>query len=275
MKTIFISHSSKDTVSDLRKLIYEFNYRIKSSVRFGEEINSSIIRSIESSDIFIVITNKENLPSYIWFELGIAIGRGMPIIAIVDKQTSLLLEALSSEILQLNYKDLDRLPQILEKMSKKTLPSKILENGKLHEISVQPGSKIENIVLDILQSSGNIFSQQEITNKEGFVPDFAVWIDSLSEYFGNPIYIEVKGHLSNLIEVEQLKIRFMKNRNISNYNSLLVLYEGGINSEDANRAFKESNIVFENLSNFVQSVSISGLASTIFSIFEESDLSKS
>lgn len=107
--------------------------------------------------------------------------------------------------------------------------------SSLHQLDAHDASLTEDNVVEILvqaiQANGLLYASKERSvhgdNQSTFGVDIALWVDELVPYFGNPFLIEVKKHLVQCSQIQDVA-RFVRKFLRQDYpNGVLVLYLEG------------------------------------------------
>jgi hypothetical protein len=212
---IFISHSAKMPVSSLLSLLKEEGATIRGSFELapGLDMSESIRSEIHSADAVIVVLDSE--PSSVTFELGIAFALRKPTLVLLRPGDSvppfaaftpyLTYTGSVTDILKLGVEGFlgtlrhhkttkvqQRPKQQAVAEKPKSLPTLTEEIDRLR--AKPNGLELQALVHNVILSAG-LTSVQENLNKRDIGVDFVVWSDTLRGSFGNPVLIEVKGHL--------------------------------------------------------------------------------
>ncbi len=212
----FVSAPLGTDLSNLVSILEENGIEVLDSSQFAlgaAQITDRIIDAINSSDLFIGILNSANLNANVFYELGSATAFNKRILVIVPDEYEIPsdLDGLVSIKSDLSNREAINfaLEQILnapksDKRVKKDLPGKTIPLGKeadifLKELADLEKTKfereIEKLVRLMLESSGiSIISESKYKDNRS---DFAVWVNELEPYFGNPILVEVKKQMTN------------------------------------------------------------------------------
>ncbi|HEY9601213.1 MAG TPA: hypothetical protein V6C85_06350, partial [Allocoleopsis sp.] len=105
------------------------------------------------------------------------------------------------------------------------------------------------IVQEMLEASG-VETRRE-PNYQNFYPDFAVWIDELEPYFGNPILIEVKRQINTDRQTKYVIEQVLHYISLSNVRAVIV-FAAQISSEAMQIASSYPNLYFFELHDFLK-----------------------
>lgn len=221
--------------SVLRKALEEKAVKWSDITTSDPRVNviDSIERAIRKADFLCAVLPRTEHGN-VFFELGIAYAKQKPILALLAPSASL-----SPDIALLTYFRTDptdadtirsALAIFLQHASGKpvrgarrtpTKTSSIQEKG----LALPPpitGKEFEFKTAQLFQTSGFLVSLSQLPSAEG--ADFAVWIDEISQSFGNPLLVGVKaGELSNR-EISDAASRLRQNVTKTHGRSGLLVY---------------------------------------------------
>lgn len=210
----FVSSPVGTDLSSLLSIIEENNIHVLNPNEFAPgavQITEKLIDGIERADLIVGVLGSRNSDANVMYELGYATALEKRILIIADDESEIpsdiqgLVRIKSSldnkEAIEFALQQIIYAP-IPEKKARKVLPAKTKPLKQKSDLFLEELSKlslacserkVEDLVREILAASGvTIISEQKYKDIR---PDFAVWIDELEPYFGNPILIEVKGSL--------------------------------------------------------------------------------
>ena len=212
--TCFVSSPVGTDLSGLLRIIENNNLHVLDPNRFAPgavKIAEKLIDGIKRADLIIGVLNSESSNANVMYELGCATALEKRILIIVSDESEVPsdLQGLVKVKSSLDNREAIEfaIQQILNApspgiISRKTLSAKTkslkqkvdLFFEELAELNQNYSpKKLEDLVRRILSESGvSVISQPKYEN---IMPDFAIWIDELEPYFGNPILVEIKGNL--------------------------------------------------------------------------------
>jgi hypothetical protein len=179
--------------------------------------------------IAVVMGQASNNNSNVYFELGLALGLDKRVLLLVEPSVSNLpfdlQDILSLRVPLTNIEAISfALDQLLSAPPKRHKPSSsthkytpmgarvdalLRELDHLEEATSNKGfeSRLITLIEDALQQSGiETIVPSYIENRRQF--DFALWVDELEPYVGNPFLIEVKLSLRSRSDIRVLASRF-------------------------------------------------------------------
>lgn len=272
----FISHSFDSEISQVKEALYSLNVEIVNNqfLSGGLTIQELIKKKIKESDFILGVIDSKN--ENVLFELGIAYALNKKIFLITDKdfKSPTFLDGVMQ--FQTNYKhdttllklslknyiqDLESRQRSKKRKSKsETLTSEEITKYK-EKIQNLRSIKSEVQLIEFLTNfltKINVKAVSELKIAKGKRVDIAISSDHLSDYFGNPIIIEVKrGNLNKHRisgAIEQLQLYMMKSE--AKIGILLYFDESGkrINWEVKNSV----NIIILDIEDFVNGIIESG-----------------
>jgi len=153
---------------------------------------------LQKSD-FICAVLPETHHGNILFELGIAFGKGKPILVFVGPSARVPTDLTALTYIRANPTDSDVINASLvtflkhAKRSRRSQiqPRKTSAKPLDHWAPSHFGYELEQRTASLLQEAGFIVSSPTVAQNKG--ADFAVWADELQSTLGNPLLVEVKG----------------------------------------------------------------------------------
>jgi hypothetical protein len=148
---------------------------------------------------FICAVLPETQHGNILFELGIAYGKGKPILAFVGPSAKVPSDLSALTYVRANPTDAELINTALVtflRHAKRSRPSrsqsrKTSAKPRLHSGSPIAGHELEQRTASLLQDAGFIVASPAEVKDRG--ADFAVWADELQSTLGNPLLVQVKG----------------------------------------------------------------------------------
>jgi hypothetical protein len=237
----FVSAPAGTDLSQLLEVLQENDIHVLDPAKFAPgavKITDKIIDGINHADLVIAVLGTATSSANVLFELGCASALGKQILVIVpedyeipsDIKDLLYIRTTPNNREAINF----TLDQILnaphqEKAHKGRLLDKTKPLGKLaddllnrlNSLGETPlESDIQDIVREMLEASG---VQTPIQQRYPDIrPDFAVWIDELEPYFGNPILIEVKRQLSTAMQAKYAVEQILHYMSLSNAITVII-----------------------------------------------------
>ena len=238
----FVSAPAGTDLSQLLKTLKENNIHILDPARFAPgavKMTDKLIDGIGRADLMVAVLGNETSSGNVLFELGCASALGKKILAIVpegyeipsDIKDLTYIRATPSNREAVNF----ALEQIInapeqEKSQKSRLfdrsqPLGDLANNLIEKLNgldamIPSERNVADVVREMLEASG-IKIRMEPSDRE-IRPDFAVWIDELEPYFGNPIWIEVKTEICTIGHIEFVVKRILHDMSLRNVKAALV-----------------------------------------------------
>lgn len=237
----FISAPAGTELTALLEALQEHEITVLDPARFAPgavTLTEKVIDGIRHADLTVAILGTTSSSANVFFELGCASALGKKILVIApegtdipgDLQGLLYIRSAPDNREALNF----ALKQILDaphqgRSHESRLPDKSKPLGKLANnllqrltsFGIKPLERdIENVVQEMLETSG--VSTRAQPSFSGFRPDFAVWVDELEPYFGNPLLVEVKSRVETVKQANELIERVLQYVALSNARTVLV-----------------------------------------------------
>ncbi|MFI8252764.1 hypothetical protein [Streptomyces filamentosus] len=157
---------------------------------------------------------KGSIPAAVFLEIGVALGREVPVLLVTDAPRDLPLALAGLQRVEVELKNREAIGQHIEKFAeqlkaKRGRQSKgeaALEIGKthlaladrLHRLSVESHDSVsgmpfeyERLIHDVFAGAGAVSTVSQPDGSDGGF-DLAVWVDGASEILGGPILVECK-----------------------------------------------------------------------------------
>jgi len=237
----FVSAPPGTDLSILLEVLEKNNINILDPNDFAPgavQITDKIIDGIGNADLIIAVLGTDIASPNVFLELGCAIGLGKKTLLIAPENSKIPSDLAGLLYIKSGLNNREAIDFALEqiinapeqKTNKKALlveKSKPLGNvadNLLQHLDVikQDLSEhdIKNIVQKILKASG-----VETLREPGYsaiIPDFAVWIDELEPYFGNPILIEVQKDLLTVRKTQYIVQQVLHYMSLNNTMAVII-----------------------------------------------------
>lgn len=266
----FVSAPAGTDLSQLLEALKENNIHILDPARFAPgavKITDKIIDGISHADLFIAVLGTADSSANVLFELGCASALGKQTLVIVpevyeipsDIKDLLYIRTPPDNREAINF----ALEQILNapkqeknynaRLLDKTKPLGSLADDLLNRLNslVEFSSErsFQGIVQEMIEASGVQTLTQQIHPK--IHHDFAVWIDELEPYFGNPILIELKAQLNTATQAKNVVEKLLHYMSLSNVRAVII-FSPQISSEAINAVSSYPNLYFFDLHEFLK-----------------------
>jgi len=275
----FISSDSNSDLSRIESILHKLNVEIQNFYDFSisSSFSDVIKKKIKEADFIIAIVTIQS--QNVLFDIGMAEAMGKPIFLLIEhdvkvpfylegkmyyqvdwtKNTQLLELSLKNYILDISNQNLK-----YKKKKSKTIENLTIEytNEKLIALRNYRSTSFKeidliNTIMDVFKKI-NIQAVSELAVAERSRVDIAISNDALTNYFGNPLLIEIKsGNLNdNSIETGQLQLLNYIHKTDAHFGILLYF-------DKANKRFSKNvnhypNILLFDLEDFIQGISSHG-----------------
>jgi nucleoside 2-deoxyribosyltransferase len=265
-----VSAPAGTDLSQLLEALEENNIHILDPARFAPgavKITDKIIDGISNADLVIAVLGTASSSGNVLFELGCASALGKKTLVIVpegyeipsDIKDLVYIRTTPNNREAINF----ALEQILNapeyetkqkaRLLEKTKPLGDLADDllkRLDSLSETPSERnVLVIVQEMLEASG-VETRRE-PNYQNSYPDFAVWIDELEPYFGNPILIEVRARIHTGGQAKYVVNQVLRYMSLSNVRAVIV-FATQISSEAMQIASSYPNLYFFDLHDFLK-----------------------
>lgn len=212
-KTCFISAPFGVDTSLIRNTLEANGIRWldQTTIDLGTSWLEKLDSVLQRSD-FICAVLPESQHGNILFELGIAYGKGKPILVFVGPSADVPADLTSLTYVRANPTDKNVIDKALVTFlthAKKRRPSRIGLNTKKKKsiltTTTFSGPELEQRTAALLQDAGFIVSSSTEAKDTGV--DFAVWADELQSALGNPLLVEVKGGSLTRQRIEEAAVQ--------------------------------------------------------------------
>jgi len=206
----------------------------------GESIVRRIKDSILKADIVLAILDPRRSNSNIYFELGYALGMGKRTLILAPPEFELPIDIMDMFYIRAspyNLKAINfaldqalvvtkiRKPKTVHIQSQSHPISDATANALLKRIDELEATAQENQIAEIVLSALKAADISVVfSSKAEAGADFAVWVDELTPFTGNPILIEVKSRLGSHKDSLEIAYRVSRYLQASNSGWALVLY---------------------------------------------------
>lgn len=268
----FISAPAGTDLSGLLEALQENDIYVLDPARFAPgtvKITDKIIDGISHADLFIAILGTVASSANVLFELGCASALGKQALIIVpegyeipsDIKDLLYIRTTPDNREAINF----ALAQILnapnqEKTNSLRLPDRSkplgsLVNDLLNRLNSLAENPLERDVQDIVRAMLEASGVPAWTPQNSFSsrPDFAVWIDELEPYFGNPILIEVSRQLSTAMQAKYIVEQVLYHASLSNVR-VVIIFAPQISKDAFEFVSSYPNLYFFSLHKFLESL---------------------
>ncbi len=266
----FVSAPAGTDLSQLLEALEENNIHILDPAKFAPgavKITDKIIDGISHADLVIAVLGRATSSGNVLFELGCASALGKTTLVIVPegyeipsdikdlvyiRTTPNNREAVSfalEQILNAPEQETSQKARLLDKSKPLgSLADDLLK--RLESLGETPFERnVEDIVREMLEASGVATRMQPKYSEIRF--DFAVWIDELEPYFGNPILIEVKRQLNTARQAKYVVEQLLHYMSLSNVMTVII-FAAQISSEAMKVASSYPNLYFFDLHEFLK-----------------------
>ncbi|BAZ09705.1 hypothetical protein NIES4071_15150 [Calothrix sp. NIES-4071] len=264
----FLSAPAGTDFSGLLEVLKENDIHLLDPARFDPgavKISDKIIDCIKNADLVIAILGTAASSANVLFELGCAsvLGKQVLIIApdgyeiptdikdlLYIRSTPSNREAISFAIEQiLNAPRYDNNSE--ERLLDKTKPLGSVADdllGRLNDLGDNLlECNVEDVVKTMFKASGVL---TRTTHNSNIYADFAVWIDELEPYFGNPILIEVKREISTEMQAKYVAEQVLHLAHLSNVR-VVIIFASHISREALQFVLSYFNLYFFDLNDFL------------------------
>jgi nucleoside 2-deoxyribosyltransferase len=266
----FVSAPAGTDLSQLLEALKENNIHILDPARFAPgavKITDKIIDGISNADLVIAVLGTATSSGNVLFELGCASALGKKTLVIVpegyeipsDIKDLVYIRTTPNNREAINF----ALEQVINAPEHETnQKARLLDKSKplgdladdllkrLDSLGETPAERdIEGIVQGMLEASGVETRTQP--KYPDIHPDFAVWIDELEPYFGNPILIEVKRQIDTDRQAKYVVEQVLHYMSLSNVKAVIV-FAAQISSEAMKVASSYPNLYFFDLHDFLK-----------------------
>ena len=213
--TCFLAVPSRLDISLIAGLLsaskVEYGTTFEQSSYFGQ-IPERIKEAIRKSDFLFAVLDSSEDSSNVLIELGMALGLGKPIFAVVAPTATTSLELKGVTTVQAELREVQAIRFHLEIFLKEALrhrrrrrqehkrsaeppkqpPDQRFTTAVLdHLVSLRTEVDLEKAIAGFLQEKGYQVTEEGNANR-GFRPDIAVWLPSTPSALGNLLLIEIK-----------------------------------------------------------------------------------
>lgn len=260
----FLSAPAGTDLTQLLDALKENNIHILDPAKFAPgavKITDKLIDSINHADLIIAVLGTANSSGNVLFELGCASALGKKSLVIVPESYEIPSDVKDLVYIRTTPDNREAvsfaIEQILNAPEQESQKTRLLDSSKpLGNLADELLKQLENfdaaveeIVREMLEASG---VETRIQPKyPEFQPDFAVWIDELEPYFGNPILIEVKEQLHNARQVNYAVgqvLRYMSSSNVMT----VIIFAAQISAEAVKIISAYPNLYFFDLRIFLK-----------------------
>ncbi len=276
----FISSPAGVDLSSLLSVLAENSIYVLESWQLlsgAVNVSEKIIDSISRADLFIGILKGFN-PN-VMYELGCAKTLGKQVLMIIPDDSNM-----PSDLMGLTYirSDLDNTEAIdfaLQRLL--DAPPEKQQVRKNLSITTQPlgHEKVDLLLNKFSKINSNHFSEKQVSDLVrktmewsgisvisepryvGIRPDFAIWIDELEPYFGNPILVEVKKDL-NVSKAHAALEQSLQYINISKTRAILII-SSNISMNVTQDIIGDPYVFFFDLTQLLQSLRDKSLSEVI------------
>lgn len=210
-KTCFISAPFGTDTAPLRAALERRNvqWRDQTSIALGTSWIELLEEELSRADFICSVIPEEANPN-VMFELGLAIGKNKPVLALVKSAAGLPLDALTYFVLPPDAEGLGRaLDTFLShskptsKRQRKAVVPKSLPAVVNKAPTTRVGHAAELHAAGLLRQAGYIVADETVPMDKGV--DLAVWIDELEPVIGGPLLVQVKSGQPSMNRVFQAK----------------------------------------------------------------------
>lgn len=199
LKSCFISAPFGTDTASLRDALNRRNVRWAdaTTIPAAGNLTEAITGAIGKSDFFCLVAPDERR-SNVFFELGIAVGKGKPVLAFVQSSEAMPFDAATYFRLSLSNtseveRAIDTFLQHSKPVSKKQRPAgstKTASGLATRNSATLSGLAAEERTAELFRQAGFIVSTQPVHHDRG--ADLAVWIDELGPSLAGPLIVQVK-----------------------------------------------------------------------------------
>lgn len=266
----FVSAPAGTDLSQLLEALEENNIHILDPARFAPgavKITDKILDGISNADLVIAVLGTATSSGNVLFELGCASALGKKTLVIIPEGYEIPSDIKDLVYIRTTPNNREAitfaLEQIINAPEHETNPkARLLDKSKplgdladdllkrLDSLGETPSERdVEYIVREMLEASGIPTRTQQ--KYPDIHPDFAVWIDELEPYFGNPILIEVKRRLHTDRQAKYVVEQVLHYISLSNVRAVIV-FAAQISSEAMKVASSYPNLYFFDLHDFLK-----------------------
>lgn len=267
---VFISSPAGTDLSQLLEALAENNIHALDLAEFAPgavKITDKIIDGINHADLVIGVLGTANSSGNVLFELGCASALGKRVLAIIPESYEIPSDIKDLVYIRTTPNNREAvnfaLEQILNAPEEKTKQQARLNDSskalgmladhllkRLESLGKTPSKQdVEDIVREMLEVSG-VKTLMKPKYSE-IHPDFAVWINELEPYFGNPILIEVKGQIQTARQAKYLANQVLHYMSISSVMAVII-FAAQMSSEALNAVSLYPNLYFFELHDFLK-----------------------
>lgn len=266
--TCFLSAPAGTDFSGLLEALQENNIHLLDPAKFAPgavKIIDKIIDGINSADLVIAVLGAASSDNVL-FELGCASALGKQVLVIVPEGYEIPSDIKDLLYIRTNPNNREAISfaieQILnaprqEKNNKERLPNKTKPLGSVaHDLLNKLNNledtllerNVQDIVQAMLEASGIPTIRQQKFNRRF---DFAVWIDELEPYFGNPILIEVEREIITEMQAKYIAENILHHAHLSNVRAVII-FASRMSREAVEFVSSYFNLYFFDLNDFLR-----------------------
>ncbi|MHB0773767.1 hypothetical protein ACYCVF_35420 [Bradyrhizobium sp. 1.29L] len=210
-KTCFISAPFGTDTAPLRAALEQRNvqWRDQTNIALGTSWIELLEDEMSRADFICSVIPEDANPN-VMFELGLAIGRNKPVLALVKSAAGLPLDALTYFVLPPDAEALGRAldtflshSKPISKRPRKAVVPKSSPGVANKAPTTRIGHTAELQAAELLRQAGYIVSDEMGPMDKGV--DLAVWIDELEPVIGGPLLVQVKSGQPSMNRVLQAK----------------------------------------------------------------------
>lgn len=282
----FVSAPAGTDLSQIVESLEENNIHVLDPSEFAPgavRITDKIIDGIRHSDLVVAVLGMTSSNANVLFELGCAFALKKKILVILPEGYEVPSDIKDMVYIRSTPRNREAvgfaLEQILASPEQEIgYGTRLLDRSKplgdlaidllkrlkrLESFNDAPVERdIESIVCEMLEASGVVTRSQPQQKHTEIRPDFAVWIEELEPYFGNPILIEVKGRLNNAGQAKYAVDQVLHYTSVSNVLTVVV-FSSQISSEALEVISLYPNLYFFDLRDFLIHLQQESLGSII------------
>ena len=201
------------------------------SLRPGASITESLLREIRRSDLVCAILPEQVMSASVFYEIGLAVGLGLPVIVLAETTASLPFDLAQLPVGRISFADSATIDRAIRAMLPRVKPAvlpraesaqKVVSSGgtelrppspQRKKLSAQlfdpkqvnarldalrahgsSGFQFENLIAGLFAEAGFLVSSERQEHDRGV--DLALWLDEITPVIRNPVLVECKTDLS-------------------------------------------------------------------------------
>lgn len=277
----FVSAPAGTDLSQVIEALEENNIHILDPAKFAlgaVKITDKLIDGIRQADLVIAVLGTTDSSSNVLFELGCASALGKRTLVIVPENYDIPSDIKDLVYIRATPNNREAVSFAIEQILNAPEPE-MVRPAQLPDKSKPLGS-IADDLLKQLESFGGNLSERDIGDvvwrmletsgiptrmqqqHQNVRPDFAVWIDELEPYLGNPLLIEVKRQIDTTTQARYVVEQVLHYMSLTNVRAVII-FATHISPEALKFTASYPNLYFFNLHDFLRQLRTESLGHII------------